>query len=46
MTMRRELPVMSQDMGVMPVIMFIGMLFDKVIFVIIETRILRNHGLA
>lgn len=44
MTMGRELSDMSQVMGVMLVIMFIGIVFDKVIFGIVETRIRRNRG--
>ena len=38
------LVVKPQVMGVMLVIMFIGIVFDKVIFGIVETRIRRNRG--
>ncbi len=46
MTMGRELSDMSQVMGVMLVIMFIGIVFDKLIFGIIEKRVRRNMGLS
>ncbi|MBE6688572.1 MAG: ABC transporter permease [Ruminococcaceae bacterium] len=45
MTMGRELSDMSQVMGVMLVIMFIGIVFDKLIFGIIESRVRRDRGL-
>lgn len=46
MTMGRENLEMSQVMGVMLVIMFIGIVFDKLIFGIAETRIRKNRGMC
>lgn len=46
MTMGRENLEMSQVMGVMLIIMFIGIVFDKLIFGIAETRIRKNRGMC
>lgn len=46
MTMGRENLEMSQVMGVMLIIMFIGIVFDKLIFGIAETKIRKNRGIC